>query len=93
MEKVLESSLIILIPFLPFSTDIDKVFHDFWTMGKTVKQIVSTHLEEDNNESHESRREVREILAGIIALRIEGGPSCFNAIQQERSGTMPLPRT
>ena len=26
----------------PFKTDIDKVFCDFWTVGETIKQVIST---------------------------------------------------
>ena len=30
----------------PIATDIDQVFRDFWTVGETVKEVVSTHPEE-----------------------------------------------
>ena len=61
-------------------------------MGGTVKQVISTHPKEVNNESYGSRGEVKEILIGRISLPIDGGPPRFSAIP-ERSRTMPFPRT
>ena len=72
--------------------NIDEVFRDFWTVGKTVKEVVSTHPEEGESQPDHSIREIREILVGRIALPIDGGPPRVNAIP-ERSRTMPLPRT
>ena len=75
----------------PLETDIDEVFRDFLTVGKTIK-VVSTHLEEVEREPDIPRREVREILIGRIAIPIDMGHPRFNAIP-ERSRTMPFPRS
>ena len=49
-------------------------------MGEIIKQVISTHPEEVKSKSNESRRVVREILVGRIAIPINGGPPHFNAI-------------
>ena len=69
-----------------------EVFRDFWTIGEMVKEVVSTHLEEVESQLGHSRREIREILVGRIALPIDGGPPCVNAIPG-RSKEIPFPHT
>ena len=58
----------------PMEANIDEVFRDFWTVGETVKKIVSTHLEEVRSHPSHPRREIREILVGRIVLPIERVP-------------------
>ena len=37
----------------PLATDIDNFFHYFWTVGKTIKEVIQTHPEEGKSESNE----------------------------------------
>ena len=66
----------------PLETDIDEVFQYFWTVGETVKEVVSAHPEEVEREPDIPRRQVREILIGRIHIPIDGGHPCFNVIPE-----------
>ena len=47
---------------------------DFWTVGETVKHVMSPHDERTNASVQETRREIRDILLGRVAIPIDGGP-------------------
>ena len=78
----------------PLETYIDEVFRDFWTVGGTVKEVISTHPKEVEREPNNPSREVREILVGRVVILVDRGPPHFNAMLERcRCRTMPFLRT
>ena len=57
----------------------------FWTVGETVKHIMSPHEEGPNAPVQQTRREIREILVGSVAIPVDGGPPRFDAVPSRRS--------
>ena len=65
---------------------------DFWTVGETVKHVMSPYDERPSTSTQEIRREIREILVGSIAIPIDGGPPRFDAIPSRRSSGIVTPQ-
>jgi hypothetical protein len=65
---------------------------DFLTVGEIVKRFVSPHREEPNEEIQETRREVREILVGTIAVSLDGGPPRTDAVSSRRNSRLVTPQ-
>ena len=79
----------IVISHLPHPLEEDR---DFWTIGETVKHVVSPHDERTNASIQETRRRVREILVGRVVISIDGGPPRFDVVPSRRSSRIFIPQ-
>ena len=53
---------------------------------------MSPHEERPNVSVQETRREIREILVGSVAIPIDGGPPRFDAVPSRRSSRIITPQ-
>ena len=65
---------------------------DFWTVGEIVGHVMSPHEEGPSVGVQKTRREVREILVGRVAIPIDGGPPRFDAVPSRRSSRIITPQ-
>ena len=80
---------IALISHMPHPLEEDR---NFSTVGETVKHVTSPHEERPNVSVWETRREIREILVGRVAIPIDGGPPRFDAVPPKRSSRIITPQ-
>ena len=78
-----------VISHIPHPLEEDR---DFWTMGETVKHVVSPHDDKPSTSTQGIRKEIREILVGSIAILIEGGPTRFDVVPSRRSSKIITPQ-
>ena len=69
-----------------------KEYRDFWTMGETVKHVVSLHNDKPNASTQGVRKEIREILGCSIAISIDDGPPKFDVVPSRRSSRIITPQ-
>ena len=65
---------------------------DFWTVGETVKHVVSPYNDKPSTSAQGVRKEIREILVGSIAIPIDDGPPRFDVVPSRRSSRIITPQ-
>ena len=78
-----------VISCMPHPLEEDR---DLWTMGETVKLVVNPHDDKPITSTQGTRKEIREILVGSIAIPIDGGPPRFDAVPSRRSSRIITPQ-
>ena len=76
------SSCSTVISRIPHTLEEDR---DFWTVGETVKHVVSPHEDKPSTSTQGIRKEIRDILVGSIAIPVDGGPPRFDVVPSRKN--------